>query len=190
MDFKKLSNMVIMLLTQPALAWKGISHSENRSAMLNNYLYPLIMFSCLSMLLGKLFTHGFGFENLYYVVVQAGLLFVTLFFAFHITAFFVAKFSAMYMKAEYSRLLIDLLAGYSMVVVLLLEICLGLFPNFRIIGWILQFYTVKIVWDGASVLMRVPEERRLSFSVVVSVLVIFVPVIVDAVMSKLSVNFG
>ena len=73
---------------------------------------------------------------------------------------------------------------------MLLEICLGLFPNFRIIGWILQFYTVKIVWDGAAVLMRVPEERRLSYSILVSLLVIFVPVAVGVVMSMLSVNFG
>ena len=190
MDYKKLLKIVVLLLTQPAMAWRHISHSENRVAMLNDYLYPLIMTSCLSLVVGTLLGHGLGFEGIYYVVLKAGVLFVTLFLAYHLSAFLVSKLSTAYMKVEYSRLFTDLLAGYSMVVVLLLEICLGLFPNFRIIGWILQFYTVKIVWDGASVLMRVPEERRLSFSVVVSVLVIFVPVLVDAVMSKLSVNFG
>ena len=190
MDYKKLLKTVVSLLTQPAMAWRHISHSRNKTAMLNDYLYPLIITGCLSLLVGTLLGHGLGFEEFYYVVLKAGVLFVTLFLAYHLSAFLVARLSVTYMKVEYDRLHTDLIAGYSMVVVLLLEICLGLFPNFRIIGWILQFYTVKIVWDGAAVLMRVPEERRLLYTVLVSVVVIFVPVVVGAVMSMLSVNLG
>lgn len=190
MDLKKLANVVSMLLTRPAMAWKSVTHSGDRTAMLNGFLYPLIMLSCLSSFLGTLFGYGIGFENIYYVIIKTGVLFATLFLSYHLLAFIVSKFTTAYMKAEYDRLLTDHLAGYSMVVILLLEICLGLFPNFRIIGWILQFYTVKIVWDGAAVLMRVPEERRLSYVIPVSLSVIFVPVAVGSLMSMLSVNFG
>ena len=190
MDLKKLANVVSMLLTRPAMAWKSVTHSGDRTAMLNGFLYPLIMLSCLSSFLGMLFGYGIGFENIYYVIIKTGVLFATLFLSYHLLAFIVSKFTTAYMKAEYDRLLTDHLAGYSMVVILLLEICLGLFPNFRIIGWILQFYTVKIVWDGAAVLMRVPEERRLSYVIPVSLSVIFVPVAVGSLMSMLSVNFG
>ena len=109
---------------------------------------------------------------------------------YHLLAFFVAKISTAYMKAEYDRLHTDQLTAYSMVVVLLLEILLALFPNFRIIGWILQFYTIKIVWDGAAVLMRIPEERRFTYTIAVSVLVIVVPFVMGAVMSGLSTNLG
>lgn len=190
MDLKKLANVVSMLLTRPAMAWKSVTHSGDRTAMLNGFLYPLIMLSCLSSFLGTLFGYGIGFENIYYVIIKTGVLFATLFLSYHLLAFIVSKFTTAYMKAEYDRQLTDHLAGYSMVVILLLEICLGLFPNFRIIGWILQFYTVKIVWDGAAVLMRVPEERRLSYVIPVSLSVIFVPVAVGSLMSMLSANFG
>lgn len=190
MDFKKLLNLVLMLLSQPAKAWWHISHSAGRAPMFNEFLYPLIMLCSLSTLLGTLFTHEFGTESFYFAVVKMGVQFATLFLTYHLLAFFVAKISASYMKAEYDRLHTDSLTAYSMVVVLLLEILLALFPNFRIIGWILQFYTVKIVWDGAAVLMRIPEERRFTYTIAVSALVLVVPVVMGAFMSGLSSNFG
>lgn len=190
MDFKQMIATVSKLITSPAIAWKAISHSESKAAMLNTYLYPLIMLCCMSAFLGNIFNHEFGFESFYYAMIKTGVLFATLFFTYHLTAYLVAKISATLMRAEYDRQQTDLLAGYSMVVVLLLDLCLGLFPNFRIIGWILQFYTVKIVWDGAAVLMRIPEERRLSFTMLVSLIVILAPIAIGTVMSKLSANFG
>lgn len=183
-------NVVVQLLTQPARAWWSISHKGSRGTMLNGYLYPLIMLCCLSSFLGTLFNNELGFDSFYFALVKMGVLFATLFFTYHLSAYFVSKISVAFMKAEYDRLLTDLLSGYSMVVVLLLDMCLGLFPNFRIIGWILQFYTVKIVWDGAAVLMRIPEDRRLAFTMSVSLLVILVPIVLGAFMSKLSANFG
>ena len=94
------------------------------------------------------------------------------------------------MKVEYDRQHTDNLTAYSMVVIFLLEILLALFPNFRIIGWILQFYTVKIVWDGAAVLMRVPEERRFTYTMAVSLLVMVIPFLMGTLMSGLSTNLG
>lgn len=190
MNFKKLADIVLMLISQPAKAWRVISHSEGRVPMFNDFLYPLIMFCCLSTLLGTIFTHDFGAESFYFAMVKMGIEFATLFFAYHVLAFFVAKISVAYMKTEYDRMLTDRLTAYSMVVVFLLEILLALFPNFRIIGWLLQFYTVKIVWDGAAVLMRIPEERRLTFTMAVSVLIMVVPFLMEMLMSLLSTNLG
>lgn len=190
MDFKKLLNLVLMLLSQPAKAWRHISQSAGKAPMFNEFLYPLIMLCCLSTLLGTLFTHDLGTESFYFALVKMGVQFATLFLAYHLLAFLVAKISTAYMKTEFDRLHTDRLTAYSMVVVLLLEILLALFPNFRIIGWILQFYTIKIVWDGAAVLMRIPEDRRFTYTIAVSTLVLVVPFIMGVFMSGLSSNFG
>ena len=40
-------------------------------------------------------------------------------------------------------------AGYALVVTFLLHIVTGLLPDFSIIGWLLQFYIVYVVWEGA-----------------------------------------
>lgn len=190
MDVKKLVNIVNVLLTQPAKAWRAISHSKNRASMLNEFLYPLIMLCCLSTLLGTFLNYDLGADGFYFAAVKTGLSFLTLFFAYHLSAVLVAKLSSAYLKTEYDKLYTDLLTGYSMVVILLLDMSLALFPNFRIIGWILQFYTVKIVWDGAAVLLRVPEERRFAFTIMVSLSVIVIPILTGVVMSVLSANLG
>ena len=91
MNFKKLTDMVLMLVSQPAKAWRQISHNESRSPMFNEYLYPLIMICSLSTLLGTLFTHEWGTESFYFAVVKMGVQFATLFLAYHILAFSVAK---------------------------------------------------------------------------------------------------
>ena len=90
MDLKKLANVVTMLLTRPAMAWKSVTHSGDRTAMLNGFLYPLIMLSCLSSFLGMLFGYGIGFENIYYVIIKTGVLFATLFLSYLLLAFIVS----------------------------------------------------------------------------------------------------
>lgn len=190
MDYKRLMKTVIVLLSQPAKAWRAISLGEGKAPMFNDYLYPLIMLCSLSTFLGTLFTHDLGFDSFYFATIKMGVQFATLFFAYHLLSFIVAKISVKYINEECNRLHTDKLTAYSMVVILLLEILLALFPNFRIIGWILQFYTVKIVWDGAAVLMRIPEERRFTYTMAVSLCVLFVPFAMGALMSALSTNLG
>ena len=74
-----------------------------------------------------------------------------------------------------------------MVVVLGLDVCLGLFPEVRVLAFIAQFYTLKIVWDGAAVLMKIAEERRLAYTMVVALIVIAMPAAVGKLMSYLSI---
>ena len=62
--------------------------------MLNGYLYPLIMLCCLSSFLGTLFNNELGFESFYYAMVRMGVLFATLFFTYHLSAYFISRISA------------------------------------------------------------------------------------------------
>ncbi len=185
---KQLLNRVVLLITQPAMAWKFVSRMGNRNAMINEFLYPMILLSCVATFLGIMFGSGFSGESLYPAIVRVVVMFFTFFCTYHLSSFLVARLSLQYMDGNVDRTKTDLLTGYSMVVVLLLDLCLGLFPSFRIIGWIVQFYTVKIVWDGAAVLLRVPEERRLGYTMLVSLMIIFIPVIIGKGISSLAVN--
>lgn len=157
--------------------------------MLREFLYPLIVLACIANFFGKILGSGSGDESIYPAVVKMAIMFFTFICTYYFVAFSVAKLSPKFVEDESGLKKTDILTGYSMVVVLLLDVCLGIFPNFRIIGWMAQFYTVKIVWDGAAVLMRIPEERRLGYTMIVSVMIIFVPVIFGRVFSLLSVNF-
>ena len=190
MDFKKLLSVVTMLLLQPAMTWKAISHEHEKTRMLNNFLYPMLMLCCLATFLGAIFDHEFSLDGFYMAIVKMGVKFITLFFAYYLSAFVVSKLPKLLLNTECDSLKTEHLTGYSMVVFLALDILIALFPNFRIIAWILQFYTVKVVWDGVAVLLRVGEEQRLTITMVVSLLVITVPFVVGLIMSALSANLG
>ncbi|MBQ2786408.1 MAG: DUF1282 family protein [Bacteroidaceae bacterium] len=188
MKLKKLVDEVLMLVTQPAKAWRIVARGATTGIMLRNFLYPLIALSCIINFIGKIFGSGSGGESLYPALVKVAVLCFTFICTYYIVAIVIKKLTPRYTTEETVLPKAHLFAGYSMVIVLLLDLCLGLFPNFRIIGWIAQFYTVKIVWDGAAVLMRVPEERRLGYTMIVSVMIIFVPIALGRIMSVLSVN--
>ena len=56
MKLKQLLRNVILLITQPAMAWKFVSRMGNRAAMTSEFLYPMILLACLSTFLGIM--HG------------------------------------------------------------------------------------------------------------------------------------
>lgn len=190
MNFKKLLNTNLLLITQPAKSWKTISQTIDREKMFNTYLYPMIAFCCLATFLGTIFGNGVNPESLYPAIVGMGVQFFTLFVSYHLIAFLTAKLTKIYTKAEYDKATTDSLTCYSMSIMFLLSICFGLFPNFRIIFWIMQFYTVKIVWDGAAVLMRIHEDNRLAYTIIISIFIIFIPAIMDRTISVLTENLG
>ena len=77
-------------------------------------------------------------------------------------------------------------AGYALVVSFLLKIITGLLPDFSIIGWLLQFYIVYVVWEGAPIVMQVEEKNRLRFTILSSLLLILCPAVIQFVFNKLT----
>ena len=62
----------------------------------------------------------------------------------------------------------------------------GLLPDFRIIAWLLQFYIVYVVWEGAPIMMKVEEKQRLKYTLLSSVLLILCPTVIQFVFNKLT----
>ena len=75
--------------------------------------------------------------------------------------------------------------GYAMVVTFVLDIITGLF-SISILRWILQFYTVFVVYEGARTLMDVKDRDLTRYSLVVSLIVIVSPSLIATVFDKLS----
>ena len=84
----------------------------------------------------------------------------------------------------------QLFVGYTMGVVFSAEILAILFPQFFIFKWILQFYVLYVVWEGSEILFAVPEDKRLTFTAMTSVAVVFSPAIIRALFNLLSNTLG
>ena len=186
MDYKKLFATSLELIVHPAKAWWHVSHKGTKREMLGEFLYPLAMLCGTALFLGRIFNNGLGWDSFYTSVISAALCSFSLLIAYNVSVYAVAFFSAKYTGREYSRDTIEMFTGYSLVVVLCLNICLGLFPEFMILAFIAQFYTMKIVWDGAAVLMKIGEERRLAYTMVVAVILMLMPFVVNKIMGSLS----
>jgi hypothetical protein len=72
-----------------------------------------------------------------------------------------------------------------MVVPFVVQIVLGVLPDFRIIGWMLQFYTVYVVWEGVPIIAPVKEELRLKYTLLTSVLLLLCPQLILYVFNTL-----
>lgn len=177
----------MQLLGHPARTWLHVFHRGSKGAMLGEFLYPLIMLCGTAFFVGRIFSNGIGWESIYSGIINAALRSLSLLFTYYILTYVLSFFTTKYTSNEYPRDLIDVFTGYSMVVILGLDICLGLFPEMRILAFIAQFYTLKIVWDGAAVLLKIDEERRLGYTMVVSVFIIIMPAVIGKIVGMLSI---
>lgn len=73
-----------------------------------------------------------------------------------------------------------------MVVTFVLNIVSGLF-SLAILHWLLQVYMLFIVFEGARYLMKVPENKLTSYTLIVSLILFVCPEFIKLVFNKLSV---
>ena len=77
--------------------------------------------------------------------------------------------------------------GYAMAIIFLLQMVLGVLPDFSLLALLLQFYTVYVVWEGSSTLMEVADEERLRFTILSSLFLMLCPPLIQFVFNKLVV---
>lgn len=186
MNFKDLFNRIVILLSSPREAWKKIVGEED-GYLLGAFVYPMIAICGLAVFIGMLFGNGVEDFNFQYVMTECCSIFISLFGGFFFASFLIDQFGIRFMgREEGDRGRCQKLVGYSMVVVFVLEIFNGLFPSFLILSWILQFYTIYIVWEGSKLLMGVVEEKLLSYTLVCSAIILVSPAMISYLFDKLS----
>lgn len=112
--------------------------------------------------------------------------FVSLFGGYFLAAYAVNQLGKKLLNRGEQYELNQQFVGYAMVVTFVLDIISGLF-SISILHWILQFYTVFVVYEGARTLMKVEEAKLTRYTLIASVIVIVCPALIAAVFNELSV---
>jgi len=187
LNYKELFNRLLLLISSPAKAWEEILVEEDKRKVLADFVYPLIGLCGLAVFLGSI---SFDFEafSLQTAMTKACSVLISLFGGYFLAAYLVNLYGQKALDRGTELALCQQLVGYSMSVLFVLDIVLGLFPSFFILRWILQFYIVWIVWEGAQKLMKVEEEKLLSYTLIVSALIIFSPMVLKVLFDYLSVT--
>lgn len=183
MKYKDLFSRLLLIMSSPSKAWVEISQEEDGDQVQNNFVYPMVALCGMALFLGLLIGNGvkdFSFQN---ALTQCCGMFIGLFGGFFLSTYLVQLVGKHLLndEIEYGDDDVKKLVGYSMCVTFVLEIFASLFATFYIIKWLLLFYTIYIVWEGSKVMMKVMEDKLLSYTLISSIIIIVCPVIINKV---------
>lgn len=176
-----------MLISSPGKAWEEISLEQDRRAVMSTFVYPMIAFCGLAVFLGTLIGIGFSAPALQIAMTNCCAVFVALFGGYFLVAYLTNQYGIKVLKRPNEQGLCLQFVGYSMVVIFVLNIVSGLFPSFLFLQLIFQFYVVYVVWEGAAYLMHVQENKRLAYTLSVSLFIILIPIFIQWLFTRLSV---
>lgn len=189
MNYKELLNRTTLLISSPAKAWEGIVNETNRKAVMGEFVYPMIGLCGLSVFIGT-FIGTFigntaGVSAFQIAMTRCCATFVSLFGGFFLASYLTNLLGKQILGKEDELELNQQFVGYSMVVTFVLDIITGLF-SLSILRWILQFYTVFVVYEGAASLMNVEKKDLTRYSLIASFIIMVCPSLIAAVFDKLS----
>ena len=188
MNYKELLHIAIQLISSPARAWEEIRLQEDRRKVFAAFVYPMIGLCGLSVFIGSLLVKGWdGPESFQYAMTQCCAVAVSLFGGYFLAAYLINGLRVRMFRMDNDMPLTQQFAGYALVVPFLLQIIIGVLPDFNIIALLLQFYIVYVVWEGSTVLMDVAEKDRLRFTILSSILLIACPAVIQFIFNKLTV---
>ncbi len=184
MNYIVLIQRITLLISSPARAWEEIGFEEDRQKVFTAFVYPLIGLCGLAVFLGTLWTEGISYQV---AMTRCCVVFASLFGGCFLAAYAVNILGEKKFQQENDLPLIRQFVGYSLVVLFLLDIVTGLFPDFKVLAWMFQFYTVYIVWEATRSYIPVAEKDRLNYTLIASALILFAPALITFIFNSLLV---
>lgn len=184
MNYKELFNRVVLLISSPVKAWEEIAQETDKQKVVNAFVYPLIGLCGLAVFIGIFIGNTAGANEAFQVAMKrCCVTAVSLFGGYFLAAYLSNMIGKNLLKREDEIEQNRQFVGYAMVVIFALEIVSGLFA-ISILHWILQFYTVFVVYEGARVFMNVEEKELTRYSLIVSLTIILCPTIISVLFNK------
>ena len=179
--YKELFKWVIMLIWQPGKAWEELAQKkeEENDDFLTRFVYPLIGLVTIAAFLGILFTRKeFDVELALKAAVRS---LIAAFGGFYLSAWLLNEIMHGIYKREKDLKLAERFVVYSSALMLALSILLVLIPEFFFLR-IFVLYTFYMVWEGAITYMGVDEKVRLQFVTIATLVILLIPVLLEAVL--------
>ena len=186
MNYKALFQIAMSLISSPAKAWEEI-RLERLGGQFLLFLSILDWFMRFIRIHWCFVDQWMGrTASFQLAMTQCCAVAVALFGGYFLAAYAINQMGIKMFGMSNDIPLAQQFAGYALVVTFLLHIVTGLLPDFSIIGWLLQFYIVYVVWEGARVVMLVEEKNRLRYTIFSSILLILCPAVIQVVFNKLT----
>ena len=186
MNYKGLFHQIWTLLSAPGKAWDEIRERGGAHDIQAGFVYPLIGLCGLSEFIGVFIGREFSSLMFQVALTRCCAVAVVLFGGFFLSAYVLDKLAVHWLKAGSMRGKMQVFTGYSMVVTFVLTIVSGLF-SIALLHWILQVYTVFVVFEGARRWLMLSQAWQIPFTLVATLVILFCPMLIEYVFNQLSV---
>lgn len=186
LNYKDLFHRIVAFLSAPGKAWDDIVGQEEEKTVVSSFVYPMIAFCSLARFIGTFIGKDIVPDVFQFALMSSCAIAVALFGGFFLAVYLLDKISLRWLGKKENPVKIQAFVGYSMVVVFVLNIIGGLF-SLEILYWILQIYTIVVVFEGARRLMDIPENRLTVYTLAATFVVLICPVLIELIFNELSV---
>ena len=185
MNYRELFKRAVLLVSSPVKAWEEIGDEPDCRKVMEGFVYPMIGFCGLSVFIGTFIGNTAGASAFHIAMTRCCAVFISLFGGFFLSAWITNLLGKQLLGRGDEMDLNRQFVGYSMVVTFLLDIVSGLF-SISLLSWLLQFYTIFVVYEGSRTLMEVDRKHLTRYSLMASVVIIVCPSLIATVFDKLS----
>lgn len=186
MNYKELFHKILGLLSAPGKAWEEICTESERNNILTGFVYPLIGVCGLAEFAGTFIERGISPDVFQYALQSCCAVAVALFGGFFLASYLLERMGQRWFGLSCSRERMQAFTGYSMVVIFVLDTICPFFP-IAILRWLLQLYTLFIVFEGARRYLDVKDTKLTSYTLVATILILLSPALIEFIFNKLSV---
>jgi hypothetical protein len=188
LNYKSLLHITLQLISSPQRAWEEIRLEEDRRRVLTDFVYPMIGLCGLTAFIGSLMTVGWnGPQSFQFAMTHCCAVLISLFGGYFLAAYIIREVCVRLLGRDTEMPLAQQFAGYALAVIFVLRAIIGLLPDFQIIGLLLQFYTLYVVWEGAVPMFQADEDRRMNFTLIATFCLIVCPIAIQVVFERLMV---
>ena len=173
--FKDIIQTIFFLIVSPRKGWKQIIDKEvSHQDFINNFLFPIFGFVAITTFVGGM-----------WLAENSGIHWALKLSIAVVTALF-GGLNELFPKFGLDKKLnkAQQFAGYSSVVLYVLFFVMPLLSEFTLL-WLVVIYTIYIVYAGADEFLRIAENKRVSFTVIASLLVVLLPLIIKILLELL-----
>lgn len=184
--YKGLFHQIVSLLSTPGEAWDEITERGGAGDIQSKFVYPLIGLCGLSEFIGAFIGKDISPEMFQVALTRCCAVAVALFGGFFLSVYLLSKLSVRWLKSVETCRCVQVFVGYSMVVTFVLDIISGLF-SIVLLHWILQIYTLVVVFEGVRRWLNVPERQQMVFTIVATLIILVCPALIEFLFNRLSV---
>lgn len=180
-SFSKIIADTKELILNPKRFWEGQKETNSGENLFVSYLLPLLIVLALAVFVGEFFKRSdFFFEYPILKAVREILLYV---FQYFIAVFFTKELMKTF-GGEKNGEVAKKLVAFSMIPLLLISTFTGLFEYFIVLK-VLSFYSFYLFWVGAEVLVELPKEKELKYSMMVIFINLFTFSLLSWILAKI-----